>query len=198
MKKKLLSIIIIGTILFMFTPIVNARYFTDDMDVTPFLQDRSNYCGYAATKEVIHYLNGTSKSQLEYATEMGTPNSAAYYGSMKNLINSYTGKNYTTIDGYYLDEEELIAMVENAYTKNMLMILTTSTEFLHMCNGEPLVHYIVVTGYTISLDDEWNRRIFYVDSWSRDYGNGNTFGKHLDTSENIYNSVAMLNSYIIY
>lgn len=46
----------------MFTPIVNARYFTDDMDVTLFLQDRNYYCGYAATKEVMHYLNGTSKS----------------------------------------------------------------------------------------------------------------------------------------
>lgn len=169
-----------------FNPIQPQRYFTTQMEVNPVKQDRNYYCGYAAVKAIIHYLNGSSKTQYEYASELGHPNSAVSLSEMVTLLNRYTSKNYTTKIGNQFTLSSFVSTIENSVTKNMPVVVFATTDTLAMYNGKKLYHYIVATGYTMSMVDEYNRRIIYIDSWSADYGSGDTFGKHVDTKENVF------------
>ncbi len=172
------------------------RYFTNKLEVTPFLQDRNYFCGYAAVKEVIHYINGSSKSQLEYANEMGNPESSAIVYKVRNILNRYTNKGYEYILGTSISQDQFKTMIENNVANNKPTVLHALTNTLAMYNGYTARHYIVATGNTISGSYPYS--VFYVDSFSKDYGAGNTFGEHLDTIENVFGSVNQTERFVIY
>lgn len=169
-------------------PIYPKRYFTTQMEVAPVLQDRNYYCGYAAVKAIIQYLNGTSKTQYEYASELGHPNSATTLTEMVTLLNRHTNKTYKTKVGNQFTLDSFVSTIENSIDKNMPVVVFATTDTLAMYNGKKLYHYIVATGYTMSMVEEYNRKIIYIDSWSANYGAGDTFGKHIDSKENVFST----------
>ena len=169
-----------------YNPGIQPNYFTSQMYVTPIQQDTTYYCGYAAVEEIVTYLNGSSNSQYSYASELGHPTSAVNLSEIIYLLNKYTDKTYQSIAGQNVTLSSFVTMIENSVTNDKPVVVFATTTPLAMYNGKTLYHYIVATGYTLSAVEEWNRRIFYVDSWYQNYGNGSVFGTHLDTKQNVY------------
>lgn len=175
-----------------------SRYFTSELNVTPFKQDKNYYCGYAATKEVIHYLNGSSESQSYYANYMGNPESSAVVYKIANTLTALTPKSYSYKLGSNYNKSSFVSLIENSVANNKPVVLHAITTPLAMYRGNKLYHYLVATGYTISGDENWNRRIIYVDSWDRDYGSGTVYGKHVDLSQSVLDTVNPSGRYVIY
>lgn len=172
------------------------RYFTNKLYVTPFKQDKNYYCGYAATKEVIHYINGSSKSQAQYEADMGTVGQGAYVYKITNTLNKETNKNYIYKLGTNFSQEKFKNLIEDEVQAGKPVILHAQTKSLYLYNGNNFGHYVVATGNTISSTYPYS--IVYIDSWSHDYGRGSTFGEHVDKIENVFNSVNISGRYIIY
>lgn len=172
---------------------IQPRYFTSEMNVTPIKQINSIYCGYAASEEVIRYFNNIdgyydgSASQEALANEANSAGSALHISKMVTLINNHTNRGYyeTYAGNWSLDT--FVSKVQASVQANKPMIIMASTWPLSMYNNSKnKTHYLVITGYTRSADENWNNRIIYIDSYYVDYGAGNVFGKHVEPKENMW------------
>jgi hypothetical protein len=62
--------------------------------VPSFEQQTSYWCGPATTKQVLHYLNGSSSSQSTIASGLGTTTAGTDFSLVDNYLNSKQSKNY--------------------------------------------------------------------------------------------------------
>lgn len=172
-------------------------YFTDPMlDVTPYQQETSYYCGPANVKMVLQYLNGTSKSQSAYASSMGTNNNGTYVYKITNELNKYSSKKYQYAKN--LSQDTFKSVIDSDIANNKPLILHAKTGSLEKYNGHNADHYLTVNGHTLrgypGITDD---NVYYVDSNNKNYGNGSTFGKQSDTFAKVYNTIKD-NRYVIY
>jgi Peptidase_C39 like family len=61
--------------------------------VPSFEQQTSYWCGPATTKQVLHYLNGSSSSQSTIASGLGTTSAGTDFSVIDNYLNSKQSKN---------------------------------------------------------------------------------------------------------
>ncbi len=173
------------------------HYFTHALSVTPFAQEKNNYCGPATLKEVIHFMNGTSKTQSDYAKELGTDSNGTYVYKFRDVINKYVNQKYNYVLGSTRTKEQFKTMLENSVDTKKPLVMHTMTRTLYLYNGHQTGHYIVATGNTVSSTAPY--QVFYVDSNKSDYGRGSVFGVHLDSLDNVFNSVKLYGDrYLIY
>nr|WP_258074456.1 C39 family peptidase [Brevibacillus laterosporus] len=69
--------------------------------VKVFEQETNYWCGPATVKQVLHYINGNSKSQKSYAKKLGTTTDGTDFSVIDNVLNDNQNKNkyvYTTHD----------------------------------------------------------------------------------------------------
>lgn len=168
---------------------VQPRYFTSEMSVPAIQQINGYYCGYAAVQEILTYFLGAKNAptQQQLGQEAGTPDSALYISTMVTLLNNHVNKGYyeTFAGNWSLDE--FVSKVQLSVQNNKPMVIMAATWPLTMYNGSKnKTHYLVITGYTRSADENWNNRIIYVDSYYIDYGVGSVFGKHVETKEKMW------------
>jgi Peptidase_C39 like family len=64
------------------------------ISVPSFEQETSFWCGPATTKQVLHYLNGSSSSQSTYATGLGTKEAGTDFSIIDDYLNTKQSKNY--------------------------------------------------------------------------------------------------------
>ncbi|MBN3554020.1 C39 family peptidase [Fictibacillus nanhaiensis] len=63
------------------------------ISVPSFKQETSYWCGPATTKQVLHYLNGSSSSQSTYASGLGTTTAGTDFSKIDDYLNSKQSKN---------------------------------------------------------------------------------------------------------
>lgn len=71
--------------------------------VTPFKQETNYWCGPATTKQVLHYLNGSSKTQTYYAKELGTTRDGTDFSLVDDVLNDHQSEVtyvYSSFTGY--------------------------------------------------------------------------------------------------
>lgn len=178
-------------------------YFTAQLNVPTFKQEENYYCGYASVKEVLQHINGTSKSQSTYASEMGTSGSSAVVYKIKNLLNNYiSSPKYTYSLGRNYTLDTFKSLVENNIANNRPIIMHAKANYLTLYQNASfdIWHYYVIDGHTITGNEDNVKYIYYVDSWEANYGSGNTLGSHQDLTINALNSVQTTESsrYIIH
>lgn len=54
-----------------------------------FKQQNGHYCGSATVKQVLHYINGISQSQDDYAQELGTTSAGTDMTRIPEVLNSH-------------------------------------------------------------------------------------------------------------
>lgn len=181
---------------------VQPRYFVNKLNVQSFQQQNQSYCGPANVKQVLHYINKTSLSQSQYASDMTDSASGqfAYVYQIKNTLNKYLASNdkYNYIPRSELTPAQFYNLINRNINNDRPLILHANTTSLYMYNGHTTGHYITINGHTITgtMNDDYSPiNIYYVNTDYLDYGRGNVYGEFMDTFNNVYGALNPLNSY---
>ena len=148
-------------------------------------------------KQVLQFINGTSKSQATYAKETKTDeNGSAYVYLVRNVLNKYTKSGYYSYTlGKNYNETSFRSLVKENVHANKPIILHAKTRTLVKYNETNLGHYITVGGLSESDYPGMDKTIIYFDTYSHNYGNGN--GEQRDLLTNVFNTVNVSGRYII-
>lgn len=181
---------------------ISLLYFTDQtfkLSIPSYKQEKNNWCGPANIKQVLQFINGTSKSQATYAKETKTDeNGSAYVYLVRNILNKYTKSGYYSYTlGTNYNETSFRALVKENVHANKPLILHAKTKTLVKYNKTNLGHYITVGGLSEADYPGMDKTIIYFDTYSHNYGNGNTFGEQRDLLTNVFNTVNVSGRYII-
>lgn len=71
-----------------------SNYYDVDLTVLPFAQSEYYYCAPATVKQTIHYINGSSDTQANYATKLKTTTSGTDMTLIPNVLNNLQNKHY--------------------------------------------------------------------------------------------------------
>lgn len=149
----------------------NASRYDDDnvtntIPVTPFLQENGYYCGPATVKQVVHYMNGSSKSQINYASLLGTTTAGTDMTKMPAVLKSETnnGYIYSTIRDY----KDWQRMVTDSIKYKMPAILDIDTRGISAFPYTTTGHYVNVSGYKLWTS---GRSIRITDPFQPGFGN---------------------------
>ena len=171
-------------------------YTNRTLNVPTYQQETNYWCGPAAVKETLQFLNGSSLTQGQYANNMGTNSSiGTYVYKIRDELNSRQSKHYYQYEDINSETrftQILIATVMNSDV-GVPFILHAVTGSLYRYNGNSLNHYLVVNG-----GDMANQKVTYVDSWAADYGRGTTLGRYTDSRTNVANTVTAANRFVIW
>lgn len=171
-------------------------YTSRTLNVPTYQQETNFWCGPASVKETLQFLNGSSLSQSQYASNMETNSSdGTIVWKLRNELNNRQSKHsyiYEDISSVSRFNEILIADVLDSDV-GVPFILHALTGSLYLYNGNTLYHYLVVNG-----GDQSKQQVTYVDSWGQDYGRGTTLGRHTDTRANVANTVTASNRFVIW
>ena len=168
-----------------------------------YKQETSYYCGPASVKQAIQWINGSSASQSTYASAMGTNSDSGtiVYNLTRYGLNAYQSKydyGFTQVSTMR-DEWRLWEIVQNNILYEKLPVIAHAIlDDLYMYNGVKGGHYITITGYYDDyLGAEYNT-FEYVDSYSANYGRGDTFGVHDIGFYELYESLRSNGRYLIW
>jgi len=70
------------------------------ISVTGFEQERNYWCGPATTKQVLHFLNGSSQTQTYYAGKLGTTTDGTDFSLIDDVLNNHQTKNTYVYSDY--------------------------------------------------------------------------------------------------
>ncbi|MGG3874107.1 C39 family peptidase [Brevibacillus laterosporus] len=122
----------------------------DTIGIKGFEQETSYWCGPATVKQVLHYINGSSKSQKSYAKELGTTTDGTDFSLIDDVLNDNQSKNkyvYTTHDSdqkyKFLDKIEY--GIEHDYP--VILDLSIKPEYMPLYKKAVKGHILNASGY---------------------------------------------------
>lgn len=166
------------------------------LNVPTYQQERNHWCGPAAVKETLQFLNGSSLTQAQYASNMQTDaDGSTIVYKLTNELNRRQSRHtyqYEDVTSESRFTQILIADVMDSDV-GVPFILHALTGSLYRYNGNTLRHYLVVNGGNMP-----QQKVTYVDSWNADYGRGTTLGRYTDTRSNVANTVTSSGRFVIW
>lgn len=128
----------------------NLPYYYKVLNVPVFEQPKDYYCGPATTKQIVHYLNGSSPNMETIAKSLNTEATGnTLIGNIRKYLNLNTTKSYEiewdTRD-YYTWENQIKYGMENNKPAVLLVKPSTSLGFPYNSNG----HYVNSSGLEIN------------------------------------------------
>lgn len=121
-----------------------------ELPVECFIQENNYYCGPATTKQVLHYINGTSLSQDEYAAALGTTTDGTDMTMIRDVLNAnQTKKTYTYAYIGTQGNWELMVKHSTYWGTPAVIDINTSdydSEFWYNTTG----HFVNISGYNYS------------------------------------------------
>lgn len=166
------------------------------LNVLTYQQEKNNWCGPAAVKETLQFLNGSSLTQAQYASNMQTDaDGSTIVYKLTNELNRRQSRHtyqYEDITSESRFTQILIADVMDSDV-GVPFILHALAGSLYRYNGNTLRHYLVVNGGNMP-----QQKVTYVDSWKADYGRGTTLGRYTDTRSNVANTVISSGRFVIW
>lgn len=138
-------------------------YTSRTLNVPTYQQETNYWCGPASIKETLQFLNGSSLSQSQYASNMQTNSSdGTIVWKLTNELNNNQSKHtyiYEDVSSVSRFNAILIADILDSDV-GVPFILHALTGSLYMYNGNVLHHYLVVNG-----GNQSTQKVTYVDSW---------------------------------
>ena len=134
------------------------------LNVPTFQQAYSHYCGPANTKQVCHYHNGSSLTQDQYATRLGTTTAGTSSIYIQQVLAEDTGLNYIRSDVSSFETDQYIGWIKYGMDNSMPAILsiivrnkgTAPSGIPYKTNG----HFITTSG----LDTKYDNQIRLTDT----------------------------------
>ena len=129
------------------------------INVPVFEQENSSYCGPATVKQVIHYINGSSLTQSEYASALGTTIAdGTDFTRIPAVLNTAVGAGTYVYDENVSDSfanwcTELVSSIY--YNKPALLDINTNSvsSFPYNSTG----HIVNVSGYEYGINEDYFR-----------------------------------------
>lgn len=146
--KRIISILLVVIVLVSLNLTcitVSAATVNKQLAVTVFKQANSYYCGPATVKEVLNYMLGTSKTQDQYASDLGTTTDGTTMTNIPDVLNKYQSS------CYYI-YTEISSMSEwssdvsfdiNLNHPVVIDIKSTTSNWPYATSG----HYMCISGY---------------------------------------------------
>lgn len=134
--------------------------------VPVFEQEEDWYCAPATVKQILHYLNGTSDSQLSYATTLGTDeNTGTNMTLIDDLLRDESSENYV----YYeiADYDHWISKVIDGIDNGKPAVLDINTVGISAFPYHYAGHYVNTSGY----DFRFGSKVRITDPWTDGLGN---------------------------
>lgn len=146
------------------------------ISVTGFKQETSYWCGPATTKQVLHFLNGSSESQQYYANKLGTTKDGTVFSEIDDLLNkeqSVNRYNYVTYSsGEFIQWKAAnIFAIDAGYPVVLDLKITPQTMPKYKNNVEG--HILNTSGYDARDDNKLRIRV--TDPFDEG-GRGDTLG----------------------
>ncbi len=171
-------------------------YSNRTLSVQTFQQETSYWCGPASVKETLQFINGSSLSQSQYASNMSTNSTeGTYVYRVTNELNARQSRHtYAHETGVSATKFNTIIISDILDSDvGVPFILHAITGSLYMYNGTNINHYLVVNGANMIT-----QTVTYIDSYANNYGRGTTLGQHTDSRSNVYNTINIANRFIIW
>ncbi len=122
------------------------------LNVTVFQQETSYYCGPATVKQVIHYINGSSKTQSQYASMLKTTTSGTDMTLIPNVLRQETGYNYVYIANATDDYSNWLYQLQRSVDVGRPAIIdvkdSSATVLPYSTNG----HFVNISGYSTNSE----------------------------------------------
>lgn len=141
------------------------------LDITCFMQETDYRCGVATTKQVLHYLNGTSLTQGEYAKALGTTTSGTAMPNIYTYLNAHNSTyTYSFSDNNIGTKEhwETIIMADTIKDIPAVMDINSNgvSGFPYLTTG----HFVNSSGYnpknkTVRISDPINNTAYFGNKW---------------------------------
>lgn len=142
--------------------------------VPVFEQINGYYCGPATLKQVIHFINGSSLSQSQYATKLGTTTAGTDMTVIRTVLNeeisglSYKYYTFSSFDSWFI-------RVRASIDYNFPAILDIDTRHVSAFPYNSSGHYVNVSGYDVYRDmqgPEYDTHLVRItDPWGPGLGN---------------------------
>ncbi|TDQ41162.1 C39 family peptidase [Aureibacillus halotolerans] len=158
------------------------------LSVRGFEQETSYWCGPATVKQVLHYLNGSSDSQSDYADELGTTRDGTVFSIVDNILND--NQNERTYRYYEYEEDDYLAwqiFMIKSVDRGIPAVLDLKISPRTLPNYESTVagHILNTSGYDAQGDLRDDPRIRLTDPF--DQGNrGRTIGNRWYDMDSIF------------
>ena len=152
--------------------IVNTKSYDDGiyktLNVPVFEQENGHFCGPATTKQVAHYMTGSSHSQQYIADTIGTTSSGTTMAYILYYLNGKKGLNYTYDQGIANDYTTWLNAIYSGINNSkpaIIIVKDSSGSVLpYSTNG----HYINSSG----VDSKYSsNKIRITDPWTPGLGN---------------------------
>ncbi len=135
------------------------------LNVPCYIQENNHYCGPTTVKSILNYRNGTSLSQSQYASQLGTTDSGTTMTNIPGVLNSH--QNYMSYIYYefdnYLDWYVRVGLDIQNDIPLVIDIASEESNWMYSTSG----HYMSISGY----DDSSSTKYAYItDSHPTYYG----------------------------
>ncbi len=141
----------------------NTMYNT--ISVPSFRQETDWYCGPATVKQVVHYINGSSKSQDDYASMLKTTSSGTDMTAIPGVLKKETGYNYIYKEGATKNYSDWLYQLQRSVDVSRPAIIdvqdSSGSVLPYTTNG----HFVNISGYST------NSELRITDPYSPGLGN---------------------------
>ncbi|TKI57353.1 hypothetical protein E8L90_18880 [Brevibacillus antibioticus] len=151
--------------------------------VDAFEQETNYYCGPATVKQVLHFINGKSKSQDQYAKELGTTKAGTDFSLIDELLNKHQDRTKYVYKTHSSDEkhkflDKIEYGIESDYP--VLMDLHIKPSYMPIYNKPVEGHILNASGYDWR---DWELRL--TDPFDQN-GKGRTLGNTWHPADGVW------------
>lgn len=146
--------------------------------VTPFKQETNYWCGPATTKQMLHFINGSSQSQSYYAGKLGTTTDGTDFSLIDNVLNdhqstnTYTYRDFTSSD---FDTWKSIMILTIDWSKPAALDLKITSQNMPLYTSPVAGHILNNSGYDLATSDKRIRLTDPFDQGGRGVTHGNVW-----------------------
>lgn len=121
-----------------------------ELDVPWFQQQNSYYCGPATVKQVLHYINGISLTQDQYAQALGTTTDGTDMTCIPSVLNASLNNETYAYDSIGTSATWLMIVRTSLYDNRPAILDIKTTNYTDGSDGFPYSssgHFVNVSGY---------------------------------------------------
>lgn len=158
------------------------------LSVTNFEQETNYWCGPATVKQILHYLNGTSKTQTFYANELGTTRDGTDFSLIDDVLNDFQSDVLYVYRDFKSDEFSLwksIIMLSTDWDNPVVLDLKITPANMPNYKSNVAGHILNTSGY--DLRSASNERVRVTDPFDQG-GRGETIGNKWYSAEGVWNA----------